>query len=40
MLDNALILGLISSLIGDPILALVRAHIVLWSGDATLGSTR
>jgi hypothetical protein len=35
-----MILGLIWSFIGDPILALVRAHIVLWSGDATLGSTR
>jgi hypothetical protein len=34
-----MILGLIWSFIGDPILALVRAHIVLWSGNATLGST-
>jgi hypothetical protein len=38
--SNAMILGLISSFIGDPILALLRAHIMLWSGDATLGSTR
>jgi hypothetical protein len=34
---NGMIVGMISSFIGDLILSLVLAHIVLWSGASTCG---
>jgi hypothetical protein len=35
--SNSMIVGMISSFIGDLILALVLAHIVLWSGAESYG---
>jgi hypothetical protein len=34
---NSLVVGMVSSFIGDLILSLILAHVVLWSGADSLG---